>query len=64
MKNKNEMLSMLMAKLAEFKARPESANIETCKIAIGIKLAIEIRLLYDLLGEEVPEEYWDELEDI
>ena len=64
MKNKTEMLSMLMAKLAEFKARPESANIDTSRIATGIKLAIEIRLLYDLLGEEVPEEYWDELEEI
>lgn len=28
----------------------------------AVTLKIELRLLYDLLGEEIPEDYWEQIE--
>lgn len=51
---------MLFAKLAELQ------NM----IKIGVQpsllmvLQTEVALLYDILGEDVPEEYWEQIEEI
>lgn len=55
MKTKNELLQMLFAKLAELK----NGNSPVTE-----RLSIELKLLYDILGEDVPEEYWDKIEAI
>ena len=58
MKSKQELLSMLFSRLAELQhggikvEHPEYAKQE----------ANELALLYDILGDEVPEEYWEQIE--
>jgi hypothetical protein len=60
MKTKQELLQMLFAKLAELQ------NM----IKIGVQpsllmvLQTEVALLYDILGEDVPEEYWEQIEEV
>lgn len=60
MKTKEELLQMLFAKLAELQ------NM----IKIGVQpsllmvLQTEVALLYDILGEDVPEEYWEQIEEV
>lgn len=60
MKTKEELLQMLFAKLAELQ------NM----IKIGVQpsllmiLQAEVALLYDILGEDVPEEYWEQIEEV
>lgn len=55
MKTAEEMKSMLFERLAEIKQGGlTQAYEEQCKI--------ELALLYDILGEEIDEEYWDEIE--
>ena len=60
MKIKQELLQMLFAKLAELQ------NM----IKIGVQhsllmvLQTEVALLYDILGENVPEEYWEQIEEV
>lgn len=60
MKIKQELLQMLFAKLAELQ------NM----IKIGVQpsllmvLQTEVALLYDILGEDVPEEYWEQIEEV
>lgn len=60
MKTKKELLQMLFAKLAELQ------NM----IKIGVQpsllmvLQTEVALLYDILGEDVPEEYWEQIEEV
>ena len=67
MKTKQELLQMLFAKLAELqdlnkkgfttKTVQETANLTA-------KLQAEVALLYDILGEDVPEEYWEQIEEV
>ena len=58
MKTKEELLKMLFARLAELQhggikeENPEYAKQE----------AIELNLLYDILGDDVPEEFWEQIE--
>ena len=55
MKTAEEMKSMLFERLAEIKQGGLTpAYDEQCRI--------ELALLYDILGEEIDEEYWDEIE--
>lgn len=60
MKTKEELLQMFFAKLAELQ------NM----IKIGVQpsllmiLQAEVALLYDILGEDVPEEYWEQIEEV
>lgn len=58
MKTKNELLSMLFCKLAELQDGRIKKNNPACANA----LKIELSLLYDILGEEVPAEYWRQIE--
>lgn len=55
MKSKQEILSKLFAILAELQSR--TANEKLTEV-----LKIQLELLYDILGEEVPEEYWEQIE--
>lgn len=55
MKPKEEIRAMLFARICELKHRVLKKELEK-------KLKTEASLLYDILGEEVPEEYWEEIE--
>jgi len=55
MKTKQELLSKLFATLAELQSKTATGELEK-------RLRIELELLYDILGEEVPEEYWEQIE--
>ena len=58
MKSKEELLKMLFERLAELQDgrikinNPEYAKTEKAELA----------LLYDILGEDVPENYWEQIE--
>lgn len=59
MKTKQELLEMLFAKLAEL----QDGRIKTVNPIIAKKLQTELNLLWDILGEDVPEEYWEQIEE-
>lgn len=59
MKSKNELLSMFFAVLAELKSKSEEPDSE-----LKTKLQTQLELLWDILEEDVPEEYWDEIEEL
>ncbi len=60
MKTKEEMMQMLFSKLAELQDLIEEDD-ESVLIA---RLQAEVALLYDILGEDVPEEYWEQIEEV
>ena len=59
MKNKQELLSMLFARLAEL----QDGRIKTNN-TVAEKLRIELALLYAVLGDDIPEEYWCQIEEV
>ena len=59
MKTKQELLEMLFAKLAVL----QDGRIKTVNPIIAKKLQTELNLLGDILGEDVPEEYWEQIEE-
>ena len=59
MKTKQELLEMLFAKLAEL----QDGRIKTVNPTMAKKLQTELNLLWDILGEDVPEEYWEQIEE-
>ena len=66
MKTKQELLQMLFAKLAELqdlnkKGFTSDTVVQTARFAQ--RLQIEVALLYDILGDDVPEEYWEQIEE-
>ena len=67
MKTKQELLQMLFSKLAELqdlnkKGFTTKTVWETANLTA--KLQAEVALLYDILGEDVPEEYWEQIEEV
>lgn len=58
MKTKQEILSMLYSRLAEL----QDGRIKTVNPTIAKRLQTELNLLWDILGEDVPEEYWEQIE--
>ena len=60
MKTKQELLQMLFAKLAELQNMIK-AGVHT---SIQPMLRAEVALLYDILGEDVPEEYWEQIAEV
>ena len=55
MKTVEELKRMLFERLAEIKS---GVNVA----AYDEQLRIELALLYDILGEEIDEEYWEDIE--
>lgn len=55
MKSKEEILKDLLATLTELQ---NGVSGEILKTYLETKLSI----LYDILGEDVPEEYWEQIE--
>lgn len=58
MKTKQELLSMLYSKLAEL----QDGRIKQTNPTVADQIRIELSLLYDILGDDVPEEYWEQIE--
>ena len=61
MKTKQELLEMLYSKLTELqdmKHKPINARTAT----YAVRLQTELILLSDILGKDVPEEYWEQIE--
>lgn len=63
MKTKQELLQMLFARLAELQDLNKKP-ITTQNATLVSRLQAELALLYDILGEEVPEEYWEQIEEL
>lgn len=59
MKKKEEILKDLYATLAELKGTNWTEENKSLMEYLKIKLSV----LYDIIGEEVPEEYWDQIEE-
>lgn len=57
MKKKDEILSMLFAKVAELESGQANEKAERM-------LEIQIGILYDILGDEVPEEWAEKIEEM
>lgn len=55
MKSKQELLSMLFVTLAELQSKTANENLTEV-------LKVKLELLYDILGEDVPEEFWSQIE--
>ena len=58
MKTQQELLQMLYSRLAEL----QDGRIKTVNPTMTKILQAELNLLWDILGEEVPEEYWEQIE--
>lgn len=59
MKTKQEILSMLYSRLTEL----QDGRIKTINPTMAKKLQVELNLLWDILGNDVPEEYWEQIEE-
>ena len=59
MKTQQELLQMLYSRLAEL----QDGRIKTVNPTVAKKLQTELNLLWDVLGEDVPEEYWEQIEE-
>lgn len=59
MKTKNELLSMLFTRLAEL----QDGRIKYTNPEYAREEAIELMLLNEILGDDVPEEYWEQIEE-
>ena len=57
MKTKQELLEMLYSKLAEL----QDGRIKTGNPTVAEILRTQLNLLWDILGDDVPEEYWDQI---
>lgn len=61
MKTKEELLSMTYAKLAELQ-NMKHKHIDAHTLMLAQRLQTELTLLYDILGDDIPEEYWEQIE--
>lgn len=58
MKSKEQIKSMLFSRLTEL----EDGRIKTLSPKIAQYRSIELALLYDILEDDVDDEYWDRIE--
>ena len=58
MKTKQELLKMLFSRLAEL----QHGGIKIDNPEYAKREAIELALLYDILGDDVPESFWEQIE--
>ncbi len=61
MKTKEELLSMLYAILAELQGRKGDPTLTPMMFT---RLTAKLELLNDILGDDVPEEYWEQIEEL
>ena len=59
MKTQQELLQMLYSRLAEL----QDGRIKTVNPIIAKKLQTELNLLWDILIDDVPEGYWEQIEE-
>lgn len=59
MKTQQELLQMLYSRLAEL----QDGRIKTVNPTMTKRLQTELNLLWDILIEDVPEEYWEQIEE-
>lgn len=59
MKSKEELLKMLYVRLAEL----QDGRIKVNNPAVAEQLRIELSLLYEILEDDIPEEYWEQIEE-
>lgn len=59
MRTQQELLQMLYSRLAEL----QDGRIKTVNPTMAKKLQVELNLLWDILGNDVPEEYWEQIEE-
>lgn len=64
MKTKGELLQMLFSKLAELQNLNKNEETNWKEEILIPRLRAEVALLYDILGEDVPEEYWEQIEEV
>ena len=57
MKTKQEILKDLFATLTELQNGVKENNLRN-------HLKVKLEVLYDVLGEDVPEEYWEQIEEL
>lgn len=57
MKSKQEIIAMLMSILTELQGGSLAGDAREAQ-------KIKLELLYDILDEDVPEEYWEDIENI
>lgn len=55
MKSKQDLLKMLFARLSEIQSGTVNGDLLTM-------LKIELSLLYDILGNDTPSEFWEQIE--
>ena len=60
MRTQQELLQMLYSRLAEL----QDGRIKTVNSTMAKKLQVELNLLWDILGDDVPEEYWEQIEEV
>ena len=58
MRTQQQLLQMLYSRLAEL----QDGRIKTVNPIIAKKLQTELNLLWDILIDDVPEEYWEQIE--
>ena len=58
MKSKEQLLRAFFSRLAELQSGTVTNN------ALRTRLVTEVLLLSDILGDDVPEEYWDDVEEL
>lgn len=59
MKTQQELLQMLFSRLAEL----QDGRIKTVNPTTTKRLQTELNLLWDILIDDVPEEYWEQIEE-
>ena len=60
MKTQQELLQMLYSRLAEL----QDGRIKTVNPTMTKRLQTELNLLWDILIDDVPEEYWEQIEEV
>ena len=59
MRTQQELLQMLYSRLAEL----QDGRIKTVNPTTTKRLQTELNLLWDILIDDVPEEYWEQIEE-
>lgn len=61
MKNKKQMLSMLMATLNELQSRRGDSGMTPLQYTA---LSSKLRTLVDVLDDDIPDEYYEQIDDV